>query len=147
MADMHVDSRFLGWGVFFIVLGAVPLAVGQGLIDPATISGWWRLWPLILIGVGVGLILRRTPAHFLGGLIVAATLGLLFGSLIAGGTNGSAGFGCGSGRSGVALQPVSGGFGTEASVRTTPGLASVQIHLSLSANAGSIKLDPEGGCG
>ena len=116
MADMHVDSRFLGWGVFFIVLGAVPLAVKQGLIDPDTISGSWRLWPLILIGVGVGLILRRTPAHFLGGLIVAATLGLLFGSLLAGGTSGSPGFGCGSGRSGVALQPVSGGFGTDASV-------------------------------
>ena len=24
MTGMHIDSRFLGWGVFFIVLGGVP---------------------------------------------------------------------------------------------------------------------------
>lgn len=116
MTDMRIDSRFLGWGVFFIVLGGVPLAVGQGWIDPATIVGWWRFWPLILIGIGVGLILRRTPAHFVGGLIVAATFGLLFGSLLAGGAHGGLGFGCVSERSGVALPPIEGGFGPNATV-------------------------------
>ncbi|MDP9483621.1 MAG: hypothetical protein M3P84_10410 [Chloroflexota bacterium] len=129
---MHVDSRFLGWGVFFIVLGAVPLAVGQGLIEPATIAGWWRLWPLILVGVGVGLILRRTPAHFIGGLIVAATFGLLFGSLLAGGTQGGLGFSCTSGRSGVAIQPVSSGFGPNATV-------------DLEMNCGDLVVEPVAG--
>jgi hypothetical protein len=116
MADVHVDSRFLGWGVFFIVLGGVPLAVGQGWIDPTAIAGWWRFWPLILIGIGVGMILRRTPAHFVGGLIVAATFGLLFGSLLAGGAHGGLGFGCVSGRSGTALPSVAGTFGPNATV-------------------------------
>jgi hypothetical protein len=73
MADMHVDSRFIGWGVFFIVLGAVPLAVGQGRIDTAKIvlvlvGGYLLLravvpqvdqgglWPLVLGGVGIALL-------------------------------------------------------------------------------------------
>jgi hypothetical protein len=116
MTDMRVDSRFLGWGVFFIVLGGVPLAVAQGWIDPAAVGSWWRFWPLLLIGTGVGLILRRTPAHFLGGLIVAATFGLLLGGLLAGGARTGLDFGCSSGRSGVALPPVSGTFGASATV-------------------------------
>ena len=116
MTGMHIDSRFLGWGVFFIVLGGVPLAVSQGWIDPAAVGSWWRFWPLILIGIGVGLILRRTPAHFVGGLIVAATFGLLFGGLLAGGTHGSLSFGCSTGGSGVALPPIDGGFGSNATV-------------------------------
>ena len=116
MANMRIDSRFLRWGVFFIVLGGVPLAASQGWIDPATIGGWWRFWPLILIGIGMGMILRRTPAHFVGGLIVAATFGLLFGSLLAGGTHGALVFGCASGRSGIALPPAAGTLGANASV-------------------------------
>ena len=77
---MRLDPRFLNWGVFFILLGGIPLAVDQGWIAADAIAGWWRYWPLILIGIGVGLLLRRTPVHFLGGLIVAATFGLMLGS-------------------------------------------------------------------
>ena len=33
MSIMRVDQRFLGWGVFFILLGAIPLAVSQAA-DP-----------------------------------------------------------------------------------------------------------------
>ncbi|MEA2538558.1 MAG: hypothetical protein QOF11_2792 [Chloroflexota bacterium] len=113
---MRIDSRFLRWGVFFIVLGAVPLAVAQGWIDPAKVGSWWRFWPLILVGIGVGLILRRTPVHVLGGLIVAATFGLLFGGLLAGGAPDGLELGCTSGRSGVAVSPIAGTFGPSASV-------------------------------
>ncbi len=132
MTDVRIDSRLLGWGVFFLVLGAVPLAVGQGWIDPAAVTGWWRFWPLILIGIGVGLILRRTPAHFVGGLIVAATFGLLFGSLLAGGTHGGLGFGCGSGRSGVALPAETGTFGADATI-------------DLEMNCGDLLVEPAAG--
>ena len=132
MTDVRIDSRLLGWGVFFLVLGAVPLAVGQGWIDPAAVTGWWRFWPLILIGIGVGMILRRTPAHFVGGLIVAATFGLLFGGLLAGGTHGGFGFGCGSGRSGVALPAESGTFGPDATI-------------DLEMNCGDLLVEPAAG--
>jgi len=118
MTDMRLDPRFLNWGVFFILLGAIPLAVNQGWVNVDTLGGWWRFWPLILIGIGVGLLLRRTPFHFLGGLVVATSFGLMFGSLLAGGVVGEfpAGFGCGSGRSGTPFPAQSGSLGSSASV-------------------------------
>ena len=30
---MRIDSRFLNWGVFFILLGAIPLAVPANVLD------------------------------------------------------------------------------------------------------------------
>ncbi|HEX8940221.1 MAG TPA: hypothetical protein VF763_08650 [Candidatus Limnocylindrales bacterium] len=82
---MHLDRRLLDWGVFFILLGALPLAVRADLIPGDALAGAWRFWPLVLVGIGVGLLLRRTPAEFAGGLIVAATFGLICGGLLAAG--------------------------------------------------------------
>jgi hypothetical protein len=82
---MSVDRRLVNLGVFLLVLGAIPLAVSQGWIARETISHAWDLWPLILIGIGIGLILRRTPVHFVGGLLVALTFGTIFGAVLAGG--------------------------------------------------------------
>jgi hypothetical protein len=80
---MHIDRRFLNWGVFFILLGAVPLAVQQNLVDLDVVARAWQLWPLLIIGAGIGLVLRRTSLRFVGGLIAAATFGLISGSVIA----------------------------------------------------------------
>lgn len=82
---MSVDRRLVNLGVFLLILGAIPLAVSQGWIAREAISHAWDLWPLILIGIGIGLILRRTPFHFVGGLLVAATFGTIFGAVLAGG--------------------------------------------------------------
>ncbi|HSS36801.1 MAG TPA: hypothetical protein VLR93_11050 [Patescibacteria group bacterium] len=115
---MRVDQRFLGWGVFFTLLGAIPLAVSQGLIPASFVDDWWRFWPVILIGVGVGLVLRRTAFHFVGGLLVAATCGLMLGSLLAGGVAGQfpLGVSCSSDRSGAAFTDQSGSLTTNGSV-------------------------------
>ena len=72
---MHLDRRFLNWGIFFIVLGGIPLLVQQGLIDRDLAARAWQLWPLLIIAAGVGLLLRRTSLEFLGGLVVAAAAG------------------------------------------------------------------------
>jgi hypothetical protein len=80
---MRIDHGTLGWGVFLVVLGAVPLAVNQGWL-PADLR-WWELWPLILVGIGIGILLRRGPFGWLGGLVVAAT----FGAIIGGGLSGA----------------------------------------------------------
>jgi len=82
---MSVDRRLANLGIFLLILGAVPLAVSQGWLARETTSHALELWPLILIGVGIGLILRRTPLHFAGGLLVAATGGTMLGALLAGG--------------------------------------------------------------
>jgi hypothetical protein len=82
---MSVDRRLVNLAVFLLILGAIPLAVGQGWLARDSLSQAWELWPLILIGIGLGLILRRTPLHFAGGLVVAATFGTILGALLAGG--------------------------------------------------------------
>lgn len=82
---MSVNRSLLGWGVFFIVLGAVPLAVRSGMVDESWVTRAWDLWPLILIGAGMGLLLARTKAAVVGGLVVAVTAGLMGGSVLASG--------------------------------------------------------------
>ena len=57
----------------------------------------WELWPLILVGIGLGLALQRTRAAAVGGVMVALVFGLMAGGLVAGGVT-SGGFAvCGSG--------------------------------------------------
>jgi hypothetical protein len=82
---MRVNRGLLGWGVFFIVLGSVPLAVRSGSLDPEVVRRAWQLWPLILIGIGLGLVLERTRLAVLGGLVVAVTFGLMGGAVLAAG--------------------------------------------------------------
>ena len=64
---MRINRSLLNWGVFLIALGGVPLAVKQGWADSGIAGDLWRVWPLILVGIGLGLILRWTPAAWLGG--------------------------------------------------------------------------------
>jgi hypothetical protein len=85
---MRINRSLLDWGVFLIALGGVPLAVQRGWAEASIAGDLWRLWPLILVGIGLGLILRWTPFAWLGGALVAATFGLVFGALVAGGVQG-----------------------------------------------------------
>ncbi len=96
---MHVRRGFLGWGVFLILAGAIPLLVRAGYVSTDQLGRFWDLWPLILVGIGVGLILSRTRFDFVGGLIVAATFGIMVGGLLSAGMTGFSGLSggaCGS---------------------------------------------------
>ena len=128
---MRVNSGFLGWGVFLVLAGAIPLAVRAGLITADQVRQLGSLWPLIIIGIGVGILLSRTRAAFLGGLIVAATFGVLVGGWLSGG----GGLGpCGSNPSTTPINPVSGSFtGTAADVDIDLNCA----ELSGTATAGA----------
>lgn len=90
---MRINRGVLGWGVFFVVVGLVPLAVRAGYVDADTVRRAWELWPLILIGIGLGLVLQRTPLAMAGGLLVAITFGLMGGSALAVGFGPVASFG------------------------------------------------------
>jgi hypothetical protein len=79
---MHIRHGFLRWGLFLILAGAIPLLVRSGTLDADQVGRLWQLWPLILVGIGVGLILGRTRFDFIGGLIVAATLGAMVSGLL-----------------------------------------------------------------
>ncbi len=113
---MRIHSRFLNWGVFFILLGAIPLAVRAGVLTSDQVASWWSLWPLIIVGIGIGLILSRTALEFLGGLIVASTFGLMAGALFAGGGLGFPGNVCGNEAGTTPIEARSGRFAGPAEV-------------------------------
>lgn len=127
---MRVNRSLLNWGVFFILLGAIPIAVRQGLIPEATVARAWTLWPLLLVAAGVGLLLRRTRLEVIGGLLSAATLGLICGGLLA---SGGIPFGsCGDEQDSVAFPAQEGTFAAAAAsvdVRLNCGELTVQAGL------------------
>ena len=79
---MNVNRRWLYGGVFLIALGTVLLAAQSEAVDGDAVAQALRLWPLLVIALGVGLILRRTRFDVAGGMIAAAMPGLLLGGLI-----------------------------------------------------------------
>jgi hypothetical protein len=130
---MRLHRGLLNWGIFLIVLAAVPLAVQLGYLDSAVAGTLLRLWPLILVGIGLGLILRLTPLHALGGVLAAGTLGLLAGALLAGGV-GSIGGAC-----------IGGGAATGGSVETRSGTfsgGSAQVDLELTCVELNVERQP-----
>ncbi len=144
---MAIDRRFLNWGIFFIALGAVPLLVQQGIVSHAGAGEAWRLWPLIIVGIGVGILLRHTPAALAGGVVVAATFGIAFGGLLASGPDLGDIAGCGNPNGGA-------GTATSQGSGTFPGSASARIQMSCGVldvstapgNGWSFQgQDPEGG--
>ena len=94
---MRINRGFLGWGVFLLIVGAIPLAVRAGYLTEDQIRNVGSLWPLILIGIGVGILLARTRYAFLGGILVAATFGVIVGGVLAGGVEGMGVGACGPG--------------------------------------------------
>lgn len=127
---MHLDRRLLGWGLFFILVGAIPLASRAGLLDTALVERWASLWPLLLIGWGLGLLLRRTPIEWFGGAITAIVFGIMGGGLITTGFHGVPGVGgCGDPAAGTT-------FGTKS------GTAVANGKLDLELDCGSLTLRP-----
>lgn len=88
---MRIDGRLIGPGVFFLLLGAIPLGAREGLLEADQVAWTWRLWPLFLIAAGLGLLLRATRYRELGGILAAVLGGVILGSLLASATTG--GFG------------------------------------------------------
>lgn len=119
---MRIDRRLLGWGSFLIIAGAIPLAVRAGALPRDVLEGWPSVWPLFLVGAGIGLVFAGTPIRPLGGLISVVTAGIMLGGLLTVGFDGVPAFGtCGSGTSAPAFATASG---------TVSSPASVEIDLS-----------------
>jgi hypothetical protein len=104
---MRLDHRLVGVGLFFIVFGAVLLAARQGWITGDVVGRAWQLWPLLLIGIGLSVLLGGRPGAQIGGLVVAASLGVMAAALVTSG-GGFPFIGCGSDRSATPFATASG---------------------------------------
>ena len=136
---MRIERRFFDWGVFFIALGAIPLAVQLGWLDQTTVGDAWRLWPVFLIAAGLGILLARSPFQLVGGLLIAVTLGLIIGGALTGGIGA---IGCaGGGNSATAFPTSSGTFATSASIDLTIKTAPV-IVFRAAISAAPLRRDP-----
>ena len=109
---MRIDRRLLGWGLFFIIAGSIPLLTRAGYLEANLVGRWPTLWPTLLIAWGLGLLLRRTPIEWVGGGITAIVFGVMAGGALASGFAGVSGFaGCDASGQGTAFQSQSGAFG------------------------------------
>ena len=79
---MVVNRRILYWGVFFLAAGAVMLAAQSVAVSDEDIAAALALWPVLVIALGVGLLLRRTRFGVAGGMLAAAVPGLLIGGVV-----------------------------------------------------------------
>ena len=76
---MRVNRRFLYWGVFLVAMGGVLVAADIRNGDTAIIADALRFWPLAIVAIGLGLVLRRTRFSLPAGMLAAAVPGLVLG--------------------------------------------------------------------
>ena len=77
---IHRTALFVG--AFLVTAGIVTLAGTGNAAVEGLVNDTLRLWPLALVALGVGLLLRRTPLALAGVLVAAIVPGLLFGSAV-----------------------------------------------------------------
>ena len=93
---MTFNRRILYWGIFLVAAGAVMLVAQSDAVSDDVVAQAMRLWPVVLIALGIGLLLRRTRFGLAGGMLAAAMPGLLLGGLVV--TAPRIGLDCGIGR-------------------------------------------------
>ena len=79
---MRVNRPFLYSGVFLVAIGGVLVAANLDAIGTADLADMLRLWPLAVIALGLGVVLRRSQFGVASGLLAAALPGLLLGSAL-----------------------------------------------------------------
>ena len=131
---MTVRRGTLYTGVFLIAAGAVTLGAAVGVLDPTAVADTVEaLWPLAVVALGAGLVLRHSPAGLGSGVIAALVPGLALGASL------------------VALPDLPARWSDEAwtirSVETRVGSLARAAEMDLSlCSVGSVIINPEGGC-
>ncbi len=91
---MQINRGLIFWGVALITAGAVALAIQAQLIPADTARQAWRLWPLLLVVIGLAVIASRTPFGAVATLLAGLVAGGLAGTVVAGVPDGMS-LGCG----------------------------------------------------
>ena len=81
---MKVNRGLIFWGVGLVTAGAVALAIQSDLIAGEVARDVWRLWPVVLIVIGLAVIAARTPFALVATLAAGLVAGALVGTLVAG---------------------------------------------------------------
>ena len=80
---MTIRRGTLYLGVFFLAAGAVTLGAATGALDRTAVAGTLdALWPVAVIAIGAGLVLRHSPVALLAGVLAAAVPGLALGASV-----------------------------------------------------------------
>ena len=126
---MRIHRGYLFWGVFFVLLGALPLAEREGWIDGQRLGDVGRLWPLIIVAMGIAVMFSHTRLSALGTVVVAVVLGLMAGGVLAFGTAWVPGLGDCAAGSDASLQRTtqSGTFSSGASVALTLSCGTLSV--------------------
>jgi hypothetical protein len=122
---MNYHRGLLFWGLALITGGAVALAAQQGYIDSHALTGTWRLWPLILVAIGLSIVASRTPFAIVGTIVAALVVGAAGGALIAMGPGVAA---CG-GPDPTNLRTRHGSFGQAASVKLEFNCGTLDVSM------------------
>ena len=81
---MQVNRGFAFWGVALITAGVVALAIQAGLVPDETARQAWRLWPVVLVVIGLSVIASRTPFALVATMLAGLVAGGLAGTIVAG---------------------------------------------------------------
>ena len=142
---MHIDRRLLGWGLFFILAGGIPLAVRANVLDESLVAQWANLWPLLLIAWGIGLLLRSTPVEWIGGALTAITLGVMGGGLL---TTGMSALpfatGCTSNAAATVFQARTGDLGADAQLNVEFNCGKLAVGAGDGSTWSLTGSDPDG---
>lgn len=127
---MQIDRRLVGFGLFLITVGAVMVAVRQGLLTEEVAGRAWSLWPLILIGIGLSIALDRRPGAAIGGLVLAVTFGAIVGGIASTGSIGFSGVCGGDPDRGTAFAEASGGLAERARVTINQNCGDLTVTMA-----------------
>jgi hypothetical protein len=81
---VQINRGFAFWGVALITAGVVALAIQAGLIPGESARQAWRLWPVVLVVIGLSIIASRTPFALVATVLAGLVAGGLAGTLVAG---------------------------------------------------------------
>jgi len=125
---MRVNRTLLYTGIFLVAIGGVVVAADLGDVDAAILLDALRLWPIAVIAIGLGLVLRRTRMSLAAGLLAAAAPGLLLGSAFA--VVPRFGDFCGAGDVAAGAVTREGAFDGAARVSVTTGCGTLDVQAA-----------------
>lgn len=135
---MAIHRRFLYAGLFLVAVGGVLVVANITGVNEPWLREALRLWPLVIIAIGLAIVVRRTRFSLPAGVLAAVAPGLLIGGSMVAGPR--AGFECGHAGSPARTFAREGEFSGAA-------FASRSASVALSAACGSTTITTAAGNG